>query len=112
MYECLVFAPDYADNEEDTFKKRFENLFEIESIAYFYLFTLRYTMVDNRAKNTFWHYGKQYYSTEEAEGFANFEELRKLGKIDDEKASINNGYRWDLSFDYDNDTALGIDNRG
>jgi hypothetical protein len=56
MYECIVFAPDYAEDEKETFKYRFENLFDIRSVAYYYLLTLRYTMVDNRAKNTFWHF--------------------------------------------------------
>lgn len=112
MYECIVRAPDDAADERDTFKKRFEDLFDVTSVAYYYLFTLRYTMVDNRAKNTFWHYGKQYYTNEEAQRFANYEELKQGGFVDDEKARINEGYRWDLAFDYDNDTSLGIDNRG
>lgn len=112
MYECIVFAPDYAEDETETFKYRFENLFDIRSVAYYYLFTLRYTMVDNRAKNTFWHYGKHYYTDEEARNFHNYADLKNRGYIDDEKAQINSGYRWDLAFDYDNDTSLGIDNRG
>lgn len=59
--------------------------FVLSSVLFYTVFTTRYTMVDNRAKNSFWHFGK----------------------------CDNQGNRkWDLSFDYDNDTALGIDNQG
>ena len=53
----------------------------LDSILYYYLFTLRYTMTDNHAKNCFWHYGKS-----------------------NDKDSDGNAIRkWDLCFDYDND---------
>ena len=65
-------------------KELIEEKVVLDSVIYYSLFTTRYTMVDNRAKNSFWHYGK-----------------------------TDSGVRkWDLCFDYDNDTALGIDNRG
>ena len=80
-----------------------------EASLYMYLFTERYTMIDNRAKNTFWHYAKTYISQAEADAMG--EAKAKLYTIDDAAAAIRNGYRFDF-WDYDNDTALGINNSG
>ena len=78
FYEFVIFS---SDTE---FYSNLSNYCVLDSVMYYYLFTLRYTMIDNRAKNSFWHYGK-----------------------------CEDGiYRWDLTMDYDNDTALGIDNFG
>lgn len=79
-----------------------------EASLYMYLFTERYTMVDNRAKNTFWHYAKVYISEAEAEALGDKAEWYT---IDNEAAAIRNGYRFDF-WDYDNDTAIGINNSG
>lgn len=78
FYEFVIFSSD------EEFIANLENYCVLNSVMFYYLFTLRYTMIDNRAKNSFWHYGK----------------------CEDGK------YRWDLTMDYDNDTALGIDNFG
>jgi hypothetical protein len=64
-----------------TWKSEFENYFVLNSILYYYLFTTRYCMVDNRSKNLFFHYGK-------------------TNEVDSEGNPIR---KWDLSWDYDND---------
>lgn len=103
MYKFVVTSTD------EEFYTRLKEYFVIDSALYFYLFTERYTMVDNRAKNSFWHYGKVYITNAEAQSLG-----EKAGGfiIDDEQAAIHNGYRYDLSFGYDFDTSLGIDNTG
>lgn len=98
---------------DEEFYANLKKYFVVDSALYYYLFTERYTMVDNRAKNSFWHYGKAYFTTEEAAAFA--EEFgNEIDKeyINDEQAAFNDGYRWDLTFGYDFDTSLGIDNIG
>lgn len=80
-------------------KAEFDNWFIKDAAFYYYLYTLRYTMVDNRAKNSFWHYGK--VATTAADG--------TLEYAKDEDGNFI--YKFDF-WDYDNDTALGIDNAG
>lgn len=98
FYEFVITSSD-AD-----FVAKLKNWFIVDSALYFYLFTLRYTMIDNRAKNVFYHWAKYYITEEEA---ATLGDKAKYYTIDNEAAAINNGYRYDL-WDYDNDTALGI----
>lgn len=69
---------------DEEFKANLSNYFVVDSALYYYLFTTRYCMVDNRAKNTFWHYSKTADGTR----------------------------KWDLCWDYDNDTSLGLNNFG
>lgn len=79
-----------------------------ETTLYFYLVTLRYSMIDNRAKNVFPHWAKHYMSTSEA---AKAGDKAQYYTIDDDAAAIHNGYRFDF-WAYDMDTQLGINNSG
>lgn len=102
MYEFVI-----TSSNED-FVNHLKDWFIVESPLYWYLFTERYTMIDNRAKNSFWHWGKTYIT--EAEAVLMGDDAENY-TIDNAAAAVNNGYRFDL-WDYDNDTALGIDNNG
>ena len=98
-----------ATSTDEELYSRLKEYFVIDSVLYFYLFTERYTLVDNRCKNSFWHYGKAYFTQAEAESSGLAIEAKY---IDEEQAAIHDGYRWDLTFFYDADTSLGIDNTG
>lgn len=102
FYEFVI-----TSNDEE-FANNLKDWFIVDSALYFYLFTLRYTMLDNRAKNTFWHWAKHYITTEEASTMG---EKAQYYTIDDEAAKLHNGYRFDF-WDYDNDSGLGINNSG
>ena len=104
LYKFIVTSTD------EEFHANLKNYFVVDSALYFYLFTERYTMVDNRAKNSFWHYGKVYISEAEAATLGETEASYYI--IDNDAAAINDGYRYDLTFAYDMDTSLGIDNTG
>ena len=84
FYEFIVTSTD------EEFKARLGDYCVLDSVMYYYLFTLRYTMTDNHAKNSFFHYGK-------------------TGEIDEDGNPVR---KWDLCFAYDMDTSLGIDNYG
>lgn len=103
MYKWMITSSDEA------FVSELGNWFIEDAALYMYLFTERYTMLDNRAKNTFWHWGKVYITSAEAEAMG--EAKASWFTVDNAKAAINNGYRFDF-WDYDNDTSLGINNSG
>jgi hypothetical protein len=115
FYEWLIKA------SNDEFVDELAEWCVPEALEYFYAFTHFYTMMDNRAKNTFWHFAKtgtprivhhphpallhvytelnngEYEPTEDTE-------------IDPEKTYYTE-YAFDL-WAYDMDTAAGIDNNG
>ena len=104
FYGWVVTATD------EEFVNELGNWFIEDSALYYYVFTERYTMSDNRAKNSFYHWSKVYLTEEEAASDY-YKDSAQYYIVDNEKASINDGYRFDLD-GYDFDTALGIDNNG
>lgn len=85
--ELYRFVTTASDEE---FRAHLGDYFVLDSALYNYLFTTRYCMADNRAKNTFWHYGK-------------------TGEVDSDGNPIR---KWDLTWGYDMDTSLGLNNYG
>lgn len=92
------------------------------AVEFFYAFTHIYTMMDNRAKNTFWHFAKtgtrRAVSKPVKELLHVYEELSSDGTYATTKdtqivagKTYYTQYAFDL-WDYDNDTALGINNNG
>ena len=104
------------------------------SMAYFYAFTHYYTMTDNRAKNTFWHFaktGKHRIATSPVKELLHIYEVAdgevtesstepgvfegQFKPTTDTEITAGTTYYTQYAFDmwaYDMDTALGIDNNG
>lgn len=121
FYEFVITS------EVNRFEEELKDWFIEEAALYFYLFTERFSMMDNRAKNTFWHWAKWYITEEEAALNHNWDKAtatfvqdifgEKIYKtqdgyiVNDIAANKNNGYRFDF-WDYDNDSSIGINNMG
>ena len=116
FYEWLITATEeqYAAEAAQWFVK--------PAMEFFYAFTHYYTMMDNRAKNTFWHFAKTgvrqavpigrafpalMHIYEEKDG-NNY--VPASGEFDNSKQYYTQ-YAFDLWI-YDTDTAAGIDNNG
>lgn len=93
---------------DEEFKAHLKDYFIVDSALYYYLFTTRYCMVDNRAKNTFWHYSSAGKFNEKGEQV--FDASGKpVVEVDADGKPVR---KWDLCWDYDNDTSLGLNNFG
>lgn len=115
FYEWVITCPD------NRFATELEGWFIKDSALYWYLFTERYTMIDNRAKNTFYHFADigSYHIVPYPNSLFMDMYYEKDGDeytlTEDVAVDSNKTYYWRYAFemwDYDNDTALGIDNNG
>ena len=117
FYEWLVTATEkqYAAEAPQWFVK--------SAMEFFYAYTHYYTMMDNRAKNTFWHFAKTGTYIEVSRPVKEllhvYEESTDGGstwvKATGTEIDPDKKYRTQYAFDlwaYDMDTALGIDNNG
>lgn len=93
------------------------------AMEFFYAYTHYYTMMDNRAKNTFWHFAKTGTYIEVSRPVKEllhvYEESSDNGitwsPATGTEIDSNKKYRTQYAFDmwaYDMDTAAGIDNNG
>ena len=104
------------------FKEYLEDFMVEQSALYYYLFTTRYCMVDNRAKNTFWHFSKTGKYREVRNPHVDllpiyYEYIDGEYKITTDKEldsskTYYSQHAFDLNWDYDNDTSLGLNNYG
>lgn len=106
---------------DDEFKNELDQWCVRSAVEFFYAFTHIYTMMDNRAKNTFWHFAKTGIYREVSKPVSEllhiYCELIDGEYVTTADTEIDSGktyytqYAFDL-WDYDNDTALGINNNG
>lgn len=106
---------------DDEFKNELDQWCVRSAVEFFYAFTHIYTMMDNRAKNTFWHFAKTGIYREVSKPvsellhiyceFIDGEYVTTADTEIDSGKTYYTQYAFDL-WDYDNDTALGINNNG
>lgn len=75
---------DTEEYRKTKFRTQVENYFDLDNLIFYYLFTEFFLAVDNRAKNMFLSY----------------------------EPDENGVWKWNVSKNYDDDTILGIDNKG
>ena len=106
---------------DDEFKNELDQWCVRSAVEFFYAFTHIYTMMDNRAKNTFWHFAKTGTYREVSKPVSELlhiycelvdgEYVTTTDTEIDSSKTYYTQYAFDL-WDYDNDTALGINNNG
>ena len=126
FYEWLITAT------EEQYQAEASQWFVPSAMEFFYAYTHYYTMMDNRAKNTFWHFAQtgeyrevsrpvpellHVYSV--ADGNVTVDSsgicTGTFTKTEDTEINPEHTYYTDYAFDlwvYDCDTAAGIDNNG
>ena len=107
MYKFVVQSSD------EEFKSNFEEYFVKDSMLYYYLFTERYCMTDNRCKNSFWHFGKTGVYRKINKPIVGLLPVYcelidgRYVKTSDTELDVSKTYytqyAFDLAFDYDND---------
>lgn len=123
---------------DEEFARQLNGWFVEASALYWYLFTERYTMMDNRAKNSFWHFantgeyreapipyryvdGEYVLSSDYMDYYYEATHFDSAGRPDafeltsDVQVNPNKTYYWTYAFElwcYDTDSALGTDNDG
>ena len=78
------YTRDTAEYRRAKFKRQLADYFNVPNLLFYYLFTEFFLAVDNRAKNMFMSF----------------------------EPDENDVWRWNVSKNYDDDTVLGIDNKG
>ena len=101
-----------TNSTDEEFKEYLKYYFVEDSALYYYLFTTRYCMVDNRAKNTFWHYGRALDDAGNDVYSEDIEIKNEAGIVLFSAKAGDPIRKWDLCWDYDNDTSLGLNNYG
>lgn len=121
-------------SDNATFESELDQWCVKSAVEFFYAFTHYYTMMDNRAKNTFWHFAKTGIHRRVTSPVPELLHIYEVAVGDVTQPDVNENayegtfepttdnainpahtyytqYGFDI-WDYDNDTALGIDNNG
>ena len=106
---------------DQEFRNEIEEWVVKDAVEYFYAFTHMYTMMDNRAKNTFWHFAKTGTYREVSKPVPELLHVYcelindEYVATEDTEINANKTYYTQYAFDmwmYDGDTGLGINNNG